>query len=55
MQVGSSIYLLVKLFGATVPLLLLPFLVPLSWFQEQRTVQTSSNIRKFIIRIHVQQ
>lgn len=57
MQVGSSVYLLVKLFGAAVPLLLLPLLVlvPLSWFQEQKSIQTSSNVREFIIRIHVQQ
>lgn len=56
MQVGSSIYHLVKLFGATVPPLLpLPVLVLLSWFQKQRRIQTSSNDRKFSIRTHAQQ
>lgn len=57
MQVGCSVFLLAKLFGVAVPPLLVPLpgLVPLSWFQEQRPTQTSSNDREFIIRIHVQQ
>lgn len=55
MQVGSSAYLSVKLFGVAVPPPLVPFPVPvLLLVPGTETYSDQLNDKEFIIRIHMQ-